>query len=79
MTFNSKQKGIYFLINSYINDNENSEDAEDGNSYNYYNGIAEIGDFQITEFLIIHNIQKRNLKNIRTVYMGSFVTDLHLR
>ena len=45
MTFNSKQKGIYFLINSYINDNENSEDVEDGNSYNYYNGIAEIGDF----------------------------------
>ena len=45
VTFNSKQKGIYFLINSYINDNENTEDAEDGNSYNYYNGIAEIGDF----------------------------------
>ncbi|WP_303107407.1 hypothetical protein [uncultured Ruminococcus sp.] len=47
VTFNSKRKGIYFLINSYINDNENTEDAEDGNSYNYYNSIAiaEIGDF----------------------------------
>lgn len=47
VTFNSKQKGIYFLINSYINDDKNSEDAEDGNSYNYYNSIAiaEIGDF----------------------------------
>ena len=45
VTFNSKQKGIYFLINSYINDDENSEDAEDGNSYNYCNSIAEIGDF----------------------------------
>lgn len=55
VSFYSEQKGIYFLINSYINGGDNSENGKDSNIYDYNNDIAMIGNF--TNYGSLYNSQ----------------------